>query len=99
DLRRLALREQTAIAHEAAPAADVERNDDPITGLDMTDAWTDVLDHAYGLVAENVTLLHERAQHVVQMEVGSADRRRRDAHDGIGLVLDERVGDVVDAHV
>ncbi len=38
-------------------------------------------------------------RHLVEVEVGAADRGRGDSHDRVGRLLDRRVGDGVDAHV
>ena len=54
-------------------------------------------DDAHGLVAEHVALAQVRAEHAVEVEVGSADRGGRDADDRVGRFLDDGVGDVDDA--
>ena len=43
--------------------------------------------------------LDERPHHLVEMEVGPADSARRDPDDGVGRLLDLRVGNRVDANV
>ena len=48
---------------------------DPVAGLDVGDLGADLLDDAHRLVAEDVALVHERAQHLVEVQVGAADRR------------------------
>ena len=50
-------------------------------------------------MAEDVAGVHERAEHLVQVQVGSADVGRRDLDDRVGGFLDLRVGDGVDADV
>jgi hypothetical protein len=59
----------------------------------------DVWDDAHRLVAEDVSLVHEGTERLVQVQVGSADVRGGHAHDGVGGLLDLRVGHVVDAYV
>ena len=83
-LRRLALGEQPAVAHPARPAGDVERDDDAVPGLDVGDLGADLLDDAHRLVAQDVAGLQVRAEHLVEMQVGPADRGRRDADDRVG---------------
>lgn len=56
NLRRLALRVKALTAHEAVPAGDVERDHDPVTGLDVIDVRADRLDDPHRLMAEDVPL-------------------------------------------
>ena len=67
--------------------------------LDVGDLGADLLDDAHRLVAEDVALVHERAEHLVEVQVGAADAARGDADDRVGRLLDRRVGDRVDANV
>ena len=48
-------------------------------------------DLAHVFMAEDITALHGRLVAVEQMEVGSADRARRDLDDGIPRMLDLRI--------
>jgi hypothetical protein len=50
-------------------------------------------------VAEDVALLDEHAEHLVQVQVGAADRRRRDAYDGVGGLLNGWIGYIIYPHV
>src|SRR3712207_8831270 len=59
-LRGLALRLQALRAHPAGAAGDVERDDDPVAGLDGGDRGADLAHHAHRLVAHDVALRHER---------------------------------------
>ena len=59
----------------------------------------DLDDLAHELVAEDVALLHRRDEAVVEVQVGAADRRRGDLHDGVAPVQDLRVGHLLDPHV
>ena len=59
DLGRLALREELLLAHVAAPAGDVERDYDPVAGLDVAHLGTDGLDNPHRLVTEDVAFVHE----------------------------------------
>ncbi len=45
---------------------------------------------AHRLVAEDVALVEERAEHLVEVQVGAADRGAGDAHDRVGRCLDRR---------
>ena len=80
-------------------AGDVERDHHAIALGDVGDLGADLLDDAHRLVAEDVALAHERAEDLVEVQVGAADAGRRDADDRVGRVFDARVGDVVDADV
>ena len=99
DLRRLALGLQAALAHPAVPARDVERDDDAVADPEVPRLGADLLDHAHRLVTQDVARVEEHPEHAVQVQVGAADRGRRDAHDRVGGLLDPRVGHVLDAHL
>ena len=98
DLGGLALRLQAEVAHLAGAAGDLEGYDDPVTDLEV-DRRADVLDDADGLVPEDVAGRQERPEHLVEVQVGTADRSRRDPDDGVRRLLDDRFGDGVDPHV
>ena len=98
-LRRLALRLQAVLAHEAMSARDVERHDDAIADREIVDPRADGLDDAHRLVAEHVTGVEKRPHHLVEVQVRAAQAGRGDADDRVGRLLDGRVGDVVDADV
>jgi hypothetical protein len=51
---------------------------------------TDLLDHAHEFVAERVADPRVGNQAVVEMDVGAADTRTRDADDRIAWMLDPR---------
>src|SRR6185437_2045453 len=99
-LRRLALRVPLPLAHPAAPAGDVERDNHPVARAHVRRRLRAGLFHdAHGLVAEDVTAVEERAEHVVQVDVRTADRGGGDPHDRVGRLLDLRVGYFLDPHV
>jgi hypothetical protein len=81
------------------PAGDVERNHHAVARSDVRDLRADLLDDAHRLVPENVARVYERAKHLVQVQVRSADAARGDLDDRVGRLLDLRVGDLLDAHV
>jgi hypothetical protein len=60
-LGRLALRLQAPVAHEAAAAGDLERDDHAVPGREVRDLGTDLLDHAHRLVAEDVPFVRNGA--------------------------------------
>ena len=99
DLGGLALGLQTAVAHEARPAGDLEGDDDPIPGRKVGDAGPDLLHDAHGLVTEDVAFRHERRQGFVQVQVRSAQSGAGDADDRVGRLLDDRVGNLLDPDV
>ncbi len=98
-LRGLALALQALAAHEAVPAADVERDHHAIADFEVVDLTSDFLDDAHGLVAEDVARTHERAEHLVQMQIRPTDVGARDADDRVAGFLDRRVGHRVDGHL
>ena len=66
---------------------------------ELGDLGADRLDDAHRLVAEDVALVEERAEHLVQVQVRAAEPGRGDPDDRVGRLLDRRVGDRVDADV
>jgi len=98
-LGRLTLRVQLLVTHEAVTTGDVERHDHPVTGADVPHLAPDRLDDPHGLVAEDVTLVDEPAQHLVQVKVGPTDPAGGDPHDGVGRLLDGGIGNGVDSDV
>jgi hypothetical protein len=95
-LRGLALREQAARAHPAVTARDVERHHDAVADLQVARLGADLLDDAHGLVAQHVAGVQVRAEDLVEVQVGPADRGRGDLDDRVGGLLDAGVGDVLD---
>ena len=98
-LGRLALRLQPLVAHPAVPAGDVERDHHAVARGDVLHVRADGLDDAHRLVAEDVALVDERAEHLVEMQVRAADARAGDADDRVGRLLDGGVRHVVDPDV
>ena len=98
-LRRLALALEPVLAHEAVPARDVEGHDDAIADRQVVHPGAHGLDDAHRLVAEHVAGLEERAEDLVEVQVGAAQPGRGHADDRVGRLLDGRIGDGVDAHV
>lgn len=89
----LAARVQLRATGPAGAAGDGEGHDDPVADAQcaVADAGADLDDLAHELVAHDVVLLHGGDVAVEQMEVGAADRRRGDLHDGVATVEDRRV--------
>ena len=87
-------------ASTSRAAGNGERHDDPVADRQLRRRpGTDLDDLAHELVTEDVAFHHGGDVAVVEVEVGAADRRQRDAHDGVVRVDDLRIGDLVDAHV
>jgi len=95
----LTLAEQLGVTHVAVPTGHLERDDHPITDLEVADVTAHFLDDAHRLVPEDVPLAHERAQSLVQVQVGSADVGGGHPDDGVGGLLDRGVGHGVHADV
>ncbi|CAH0295882.1 hypothetical protein SRABI128_04026 [Microbacterium sp. Bi128] len=98
-LRGLTLRLQSAQAHEAVSARDVEGHHDAVADRERRHGRAHLDDDAHGLVSEHIALVEERPEEFVQVQVGAADRRRRDLHDRVGRFEDRGVGNLLDAHV
>ena len=69
---------------------------DPIPDGDALHLATDLLDDSHRLVSEHVAGGEERPEHIEEVQIGTADRGRGDAHDGIRRCLDDRIGYVDD---
>jgi hypothetical protein len=67
NLRGLTLGLQSDAAHEAMPARDVERDNHPVTDLQVRHAGADRFDDTHRFVTEHVTGGHERGHHRVQV--------------------------------
>ncbi len=98
-LRGLALRLQAAPAHEAVPAGDGEGNHHAVADGELRHLGADRHDFSHGLVAEDVAAIQERSQQLVQVKIGAADRRGRDADDGIRRLLDGGIRHFRDLHL
>jgi hypothetical protein len=78
------------------PQEIVNGHDHPVADLEVLHRRAD-LDHLpHELMPEDVPLLHGGDVSVVEVEVGPADRRRRDLHDRVARVEDLRVGHGLD---
>ena len=76
-----------------------ERDHDPVARGDIGDVGPDLFDDPYGLMAQDVARVEERAEHLVEVEVGAADAARGDLDDGVVGLLDDGVGYLFDPHV
>ena len=65
----LALRGQAARAHVAKATRDDERNDDTVARPQLLHGGTHFGDDAHGFVAHHVVAMHERAEHIEQVQV------------------------------
>ena len=99
DLRRLALRLETLAAHKAVSARDVKRHHDAVAGAYLRDLRANFLDDTHRFVTEDIALLDEHAEHLIEVQVGSANRRRRNAYDSVGGLLNGWIGYVIHPYV
>ena len=95
-IRVVAQRPELLLAEVAAAARDGERHHDAIADLQPRVVLADLDDLAHELVAEHVALLHRRDVAVVDVQIGAADRRRRDLDDGVARIEDDRVRNGLD---
>src|SRR5829696_2367540 len=98
-LRRFALRVEVLIAHPARSAGDVEGDDDAVTGAKVRDLLANLLNDPHRFVTEDVTLLQHESELGIEMQIGPADRGRRDAHDRIGWFLQTGIRDALNTDV
>ena len=84
---------------EAAAAGDHERHHDAVTGTQLCDLGTDLLDDAHELVAEHIAFLQHRHLAAVQMQVRTADRGGGDPQHDVVPGFDARIVDRVEADV
>lgn len=56
-------------------------------------------DFPHKLMAKNVAVLHLRDLSAIEMQIGAADRRGRDAQNDIVGLLDNGIGDILDANM
>ena len=89
----------TRAAVRAGAAADRRADHHALARLEVAHLRAERLDDADALVAEDRPRLHARHRAADEVQVGAADRARRQADDGVLGVLDLRLGDVVDANV
>src|SRR6185369_7345793 len=96
-IRVLTQREQLFLAEETVTTRDRERNDDAIANLKVSHFATNFHDLAHELMTKNIATLHRGNETVIEVQVGAADRRRRDLHDRVALVEDLWIRNLLDA--
>jgi hypothetical protein len=67
------LRIEVVVAHVAAAARNIERDDHPVVGLDMSDVGARLLDDPHRFVSEDVPLRQEHTEQSVEMQIGATD--------------------------
>ena len=95
----LALGVEQPVAHVAVAAGDLEGHDHPVAHREIAGLAAHLLHDAHGLVSEDVSLLHERAERLVQVQVGAADVGGGDPDYRVRGLLDHRIRNRVDANV
>ncbi len=80
------------LAEAAASARRDARDEHPVARRDRRDGGADLDDGADGLVAEDRPRRHLGDVALEDVQIGTADRRRVDAHDRVGRIDDRRVG-------
>ena len=66
-LSGFALRIELPVAHVAAAAGDLERDDNAVADLEVTSFIADLAHDSHGFMPEDVARFHERTEHFVQM--------------------------------
>jgi hypothetical protein len=87
------------LAEIAAATRDGEGHDDAIADFQARVLRADLDDFAHELMAEHVAFLHRRNVAIVDVQIRSADRRRRHLDDGVAWIEDDRVRDGLDPDV
>jgi len=90
-LRAIQFYGQLLLAAPAVAAGDRERHHDAVPDPEVPDIRPDLDDLAHELVPDDVALLHRGDEPVVEVQVGAADRRRRDLDDRVAAVQDLRI--------
>jgi hypothetical protein len=85
-----AVRIHASFAKVALQASGDARDDDFVSNAKLGDAHADLFDYTNPLVAENAAIGHGREISLQNVKIGTANRRHRDAHDGIARILDGR---------
>src|SRR5581483_5756452 len=98
-IRVVALSAVSRPAVRAVSAADGGWNNHTIANAQIPNAFPDLLDDTHGLGSENRSLLQARHGAAHEVQVGATDRARRDADDGVGVLLDLRLRDVLETDV
>src|SRR5690606_20287871 len=89
---------QLLLAEIAAAAEDVEGHQHAVAHFQVLHRGAHFLHHAGEFVAHDLPDPRVGHQAVVDVDVGAADARTGDAHDGVVRVFDAGLGDVFDAH-
>src|SRR5207249_5671850 len=87
----VALRLVPGTAVRAVATRDGRRHDDALALPQVAHVLADLLNHADRLVPEDGAGLHARERAADEMQVGAADRARRDADQRIGRLLQPRI--------
>src|SRR5215213_4225558 len=85
-------------ARPAVATRDRERHHDAVAHAEVGYAAAGLHDLAHELVHEDVDLAHRRDVAVVEMQIRAADRRGADLHDGVAIVEDLRIRDILHLH-
>src|SRR5262249_12055375 len=98
-VRVLAERIHLLLAEEAAAAGNREADHYAVAYLQILDLRPDLDYFTHELMPDDVPLLHRRNETVVKVQVGAADRRGCDPHNGVTPVDDLRFWRVNYPHV
>ena len=82
-------------AEPARAAGGDARDEHPIAGLDVLHAGADGLDRADRFVAQNAAVGDGRDVALEDVQIGAADGDRVDPHDGVGVGLQCRFGNLI----
>src|SRR4029079_663436 len=98
-IRVVAERPELLLAEIAVATRDGEGDDDAVADLETGVVFADFDDFAHELVTEDVALLHRRDESVRAMQIGAANRSRRDLDNGVARIQDLWIGDGRDGNL
>ena len=84
---------------ETVPAGDNKGDHHAIALLQILNLCAALDDFPHKLMAKNIAVLHLRYLSAVEMQIGAADSRGRDAQNNIVGLFDDGVGDILDANM
>jgi hypothetical protein len=90
----LALRGKLLLPILTLATCDLERGNDSITGLEVTDVWAHGIHFPAGFVSENVVLAHPEDCAVIQMKIATTDTESRDLDNDIVVTIIMGLGDL-----
>src|ERR1044072_7266551 len=97
-VRVLTKGKQLLLAEETTATRDRKWHHNTVAHFQISHFTTHFHNLAHELMTENIALLHRGNETIVEVQIGTADCRRRDLQDRVALVEDLRIRNLLDAH-